>query len=74
MTKPFGECWQAFDGLLIAGNDMVAIQSKSAFLPIGSRYSGRREAFIEGLNQQFGSDTRAAAEQLFRNLHLEGIS
>lgn len=61
---------EAFDGLLIAGNDMVAIQSKSAFLPIGARYSGRCEPFIEGLNRQFGSDTRAAAEQLFRNLHL----
>lgn len=53
---------------MIDGSDIVVIQCKSAFLPIGARYSGKCQPFFDGLNKQFGSDPGAAAEQLFRNI------
>lgn len=59
---------EAFDDVVLDRSDIVAIQCKSAFLPIGARYSGRCKPFFEGLNKQFGSEPRAAAEQLFRNI------
>jgi len=59
---------EAFDGVVIDGSDIVVIQCKSAFLPIGARYSGKCQPFFDGLNKQFGSDSGAAAEQLFRNI------
>jgi hypothetical protein len=59
---------EAFDDVVIDGPDIVVIQCKSAFLPISARYSGKCQAFLDGLNKQFGSDTGAAAEQLFRNI------
>ncbi len=59
---------EAFDDVVIDGSDIVVIQCKSAFLPIGARYSGKCEPFFDGLNRQFGSDVGAAAEQLFRNI------
>jgi hypothetical protein len=59
---------EAFDDIVIDGSDIVVIQCKSAFLPIGARYSGECQPFFDGLNKQFGSDAGAAAEQLFRNI------
>jgi hypothetical protein len=59
---------EAFDDVVIDGSDIVVIQCKSAFLPVGARYSGKCPPFFDGLNKQFGSDAGAAAEQLFRNI------
>lgn len=59
---------EAFDDVVIEGSDLVVIQCKSEFLPIGARYSGKCEPFFDGLNRRFGSDAGAAAEQLFRNI------
>jgi hypothetical protein len=59
---------EAFDDIVVDGSDIVVIQCKSAFLPISARYSGKCQPFLDGLNKQFGSDTGAAAEQLFRNI------
>lgn len=61
---------EAFDGVVIDGSDMVVIQCKSAFLPIGARYSGRCQPFFDGLDTRFGAMPGAAAEQLVRNLDL----
>jgi len=59
---------EAFDDVVIDGSDIVVIQCKSAFLPISARYSGKCQPFFDGLNKQFGSDSGAAAEQLFCNI------
>lgn len=59
---------EAFDDIVIDGSDIVVIQCKSAFLPIGARYSGECQPFFAGINKQFGADTGAATEQLFRNI------
>jgi hypothetical protein len=61
---------EAFDDVIVEGTDAVVIQCKSAFLPIGARYSGKCQPFFDGLNKQFGSEPRAAVEQLFRNIAL----
>ena len=59
---------EAFDDVVTEGGDIVVIQCKSAYLPIDSRYSGKCQRFLDGLNKQFGSGASAAAEQLFRNI------
>ena len=59
---------EAFDDVVIEGSDLVVIQCKSEFLPIGARYSGKCQPFVDGLNRHFGSDSGAAAEQLLRNI------
>jgi len=59
---------EAFDDVVIDGSDLVVIQCKSEFLPIGARYSGKCQPFFDGLNRHFGSDARAAGEQLYRNI------
>jgi len=37
---------EAFDDAVIGGSDIVVIQCKSAFLPIGARYSGKCQPFF----------------------------
>ncbi len=59
---------EAFDDVVLEGSDFVAIQCKSAFLPIDAKYSGLCGRFIAALNQLFGTEPRAAVEQLIRNL------
>jgi hypothetical protein len=59
---------EAFDDIVMDGSDLVVIQCKSAFLPVGARYSGKCQPFVDGLNRLFGSDAGAAVEQLFRNI------
>lgn len=59
---------EAFDDIVVDGSDLVVIQCKSAFLPIGARYSGKCQPFFDGLDRQFGAESGAAAEQMLRNL------
>jgi len=59
---------EAFDGLVLEGTEMVAIECKSAFLSIDSRYSGKCRPFFDGLNEKFGDAPGAAVFQLLRNL------
>ena len=58
---------EAFDDVVVEGTDFVAIQCKSALLPIAAKYAGTCRPFVEGLNALFGTEPRAAIEQLIRN-------
>lgn len=59
---------EAFDDVVVEGSDIIVIQCKSAFLPIGARYSGECQPFFDGLDKLFGFQPKAAAEQLLRNI------
>jgi hypothetical protein len=70
IEKPFYTCCseEAFDAVLLDGQDAVVFQVKKASLTWPERYSGRGELFFDAVDKIFGFGHQAACEQLLRNI------